>query len=188
MSTSPPPGHIELIAGSMFSGKSEELIRRCKRALIAKQNIQVFKPVIDDRYSEDEVVSHSDTRIPSTPVPDAETLLSLVEEDTDVVAIDEVQFMGTDIIDACTTLADRGCRVIAAGLDTDSDGNAWGVTAALFCIAEVVTKLYAVCVQCHSHYATRSFHIGETVKSEQVEVGGVNQYEARCRRCFNAGR
>lgn len=176
-------GRIEVIAGGMFSGKSEELIRRVRRALIAKQRVQVFKPCADNRYATNAVVSHIKTEIPCTPVADAEALYSAVEGDAIVIAIDEAQFFKGDLLEVSTRLAAEGKRVILAGLDMDSDGNPFGDMPALMAVAESVKKLHAVCVQCGKD-ASFSYHKGE--KMDLVEVGA-DQYEARCRPCWVEG-
>ncbi|MDD3688136.1 MAG: thymidine kinase, partial [Bacteroidales bacterium] len=143
----PKKGWIEVIAGSMFSGKTEELIRRLRRAEYAKQNVEIFKPAIDVRYSEEEVVSHNATSIRSTPVPSSQNIL-LLTGDVDVVGIDEAQFFDSGIVDVCVQLANQGIRVIVAGLDMDFKGRPFGPMPVLFAVAEYVTKVHAVCMQC----------------------------------------
>ncbi len=177
-------GFIEVICGSMFSGKTEELMRRIRRAQIARQRIQVFKPVIDNRYSVDHVQSHDSNRIPSTPVATTKEILERVEDSTRIVGVDEAQFFDESIVDVCQKLANRGIRVIVAGLDMDFRGEPFGPMPKLLAIAEDVTKLQAVCVQCGSP-ASRSQRIaGEMGKTAtQVAVGAKDQYEARCRHC-----
>jgi len=174
-------GWVEVIVGSMFSGKSEELIRRLRRARIARQKVQVFKPAIDNRFSEAEIVSHSDMRHDSIIVTSAEELLEKIEADTEVVGIDEGQFFDMQIVDAVNALANRGVRVIIAGLDQDFMGKPFEPMPQLLSIAEFITKTHAICVRCGetANYSQR------TVESEaRVEVGASDKYEARCRKCF----
>ena len=174
-------GWIEVIAGSMFSGKSEELIRRLNRARIARQKVQVFKPGIDDRYSFEEIASHSGQKHVSVPVASTEEMMSRVREETEVVGIDEAQFFDSAIIDAVNQLAIGGKRVIIAGLDQDYTGKPFDPMPQLLSIAEFITKTHAICVKCGAtaNYSQR------TVESEaRVEVGAADKYEARCRRCF----
>ncbi|MGB7070905.1 MAG: thymidine kinase [Pyrinomonadaceae bacterium] len=174
-------GWIEVIVGSMFSGKSEELIRRVRRAQIARQKVQVFKPRIDDRYSKEEIASHSGMTHLSKPVMTAAELMERVEVETQVVAIDEGQFFDMGLIDAANRLADSGKRVIVAGLDQDYTGNPFEPMPQLLSVAEFITKTHAICVKCGNtaNYSQR------TVESvERVEVGAADKYEARCRRCF----
>ena len=173
-------GWIEIIAGGMFSGKSEELIRRLRRAVIARQRVQVFKPLIDDRFSIEEVVSRDDRRLKATPVPTSEALLAHVEIGVQVVGIDEIQFFDNGIVDVCMQLADAGIRVIAAGLDQDFKRRPFGPMPALLAVAEEVSKMHAICVRCRgsAHYSQRM-----AGGDEQVEVGDAS-YEARCRACF----
>jgi thymidine kinase len=173
-------GWIEIIAGGMFSGKSEELIRRLRRAVIARQRVQIFKPLVDDRFSVEEVVSRDERRLKATPVATAETLLARVELGVQVVGIDEVQFFDQPIVDVAMQLADAGIRVIAAGLDQDYRRQPFGPMPALLAVAELVSKMHAVCVRCGgtAHYSQRIAG-GES----QVEVGDTT-YEARCRFCF----
>ena len=173
-------GWIEIIAGGMFSGKSEELIRRLRRAVIARQRVQVFKPLIDDRFSTDEVVSRDERRLKAVSVATSAELLSRVEIGIQVVGIDEVQFFDEGVVDVCMQLADANIRVIAAGLDQDYMRRPFGPMAALLCVAEEVSKMHAVCVRCRSaaHYSQRVSG-GNT----QVEVGD-SSYEARCRACY----
>jgi thymidine kinase len=174
-------GWIEVIAGSMFSGKSEELIRRLRRARIARLKVQVFKPEIDVRYSRDHIVSHSEMRHESVTVPSAAELLARVEKDTQVVGIDEGQFFDNDLVGVANQLADRGVRVIIAGLDQDYTGKPFEPMPQLLAIAEYITKTHAICVRC-GHPANYS---QRTVEVEgQVVVGAADVYEARCRRCF----
>jgi len=174
-------GWVEVIAGSMFSGKSEELIRRLNRARIARQKVQVFKPKIDDRYSVEEIASHSGMTHISKPVMTAKELLSQIEEDTEVVGIDEGQFFDMEVIEAVNELARIGKRVIVAGLDQDYMGKPFEPMPQLLSIAEYITKTHAICVRCGqtANYSQRTF---ESV--ERVEVGATGKYEARCRSCF----
>ncbi len=178
----PQHGWIEVITGSMFSGKSEELIRRLRRAQIAKQHVQIFKPLIDDRYSEDHIVSHSEMRIASTAVRSSDELIALVKDDAEVVGIDEGQFFDANLPAACNTLADRGKRVIVAGLDQDYLGRPFEPMPQLLAIAEYITKTLAICVVC----GDPANHTQRLVSSgERVLVGASGVYEARCRHCFD---
>jgi thymidine kinase len=166
----------------MFSGKSEELIRRLRRAQIAKQKVQIFKPVIDDRYSDDHIVSHSEMRIPSENVKSSDELLARVHDDTEVVGIDEGQFFDAHLPAACNTLADRGKRVIVAGLDQDYLGRPFEPMPQLLAIAEYITKTLAICVVC----GDPANHTQRLVASkDRVLVGASGMYEARCRHCFD---
>jgi thymidine kinase len=175
-------GWIEVITGSMFSGKSEELIRRLRRAQIARQRVQTFKPLIDDRFSEDHIVSHSDMRIASVNVKDSTELLARVNADTEVVGIDEGQFFDTQLPAVCTTLAGRGKRVIVAGLDQDYLGRPFEPMPQLLAIAEYITKTLAICVVCGGP----ANHTQRLVaSSDRVLVGASGLYEARCRHCFD---
>jgi thymidine kinase len=175
-------GWIEVVTGSMFSGKSEELIRRIRRAQIARQKVQVFKPFIDDRYSESHIVSHSDMRIASTNVKSSDEIISMVEEDTEVVGIDEGQFFDLNLPAACNTLAGHGKRVIVAGLDQDYLGRPFEPMPQLLAIAEYITKTLAICVVC----GEPANHTQRLVASGQrVLVGATGVYEARCRTCFD---
>lgn len=174
-------GWIEVIAGSMFSGKSEELIRRLNRARIARQRVQVFKPGIDERYSVEEIASHSGQKHMSIPVSSTDEMMKQVLDDTEVIGIDEAQFFDMAIIDAANELAESGKRVIIAGLDQDFMGKPFEPMPQLLSIAEFITKTHAICVKCGStaNYSQR------TVESEErVEVGAADKYEARCRKCF----
>jgi thymidine kinase len=173
-------GWIEIIAGGMFSGKSEELIRRLRRALIARQRVQVFKPYIDDRFSTDDIVSRDDRRLKATPVSTSAELLSRIEIGVQVVGIDEVQFFDAGVVDVCMQIADAGIRVIAAGLDQDYMRRPFGPMPALLAVAEEVSKMHAVCVRCRgaAHYSQRV-----SGGNNQVEVGDAS-YEARCRSCY----
>ena len=178
----PEHGWIEVITGSMFSGKSEELIRRIRRAEIARQKVQVFKPVIDDRYSHDHIVSHSDMRIASTNVRRSDEMLSLVAGDTEVVGIDEGQFFDANLPEACNALADRGTRVIVAGLDQDYLGRPFEPMPQMLAIAEYITKTRAICMVC-GEPANHTQRL--VVSSDRVLVGATGLYEARCRHCFD---
>ncbi|HVG32129.1 MAG TPA: thymidine kinase [Pyrinomonadaceae bacterium] len=175
------PGWIEVIAGSMFSGKSEELIRRLRRAKIARQKVQVFKPTIDERYSRDHIVSHSEMRHESSTVETAAELLARVEPGTEVVGIDEGQFFDNDLVAVANELAGRGLRVIIAGLDQDYTGKPFEPMPQLLAIAEYITKTHAICMRCGqpANYSQRTFE-----SEERVAVGASGMYEARCRRCF----
>jgi len=179
-------GWIELICGSMFSGKTEELIRRVKRAQIAQQKVQVFKPTLDNRYAEKRVSSHSGVQLDAVPITEARDILQLVEDDTTVVAIDEVQFLDWHIADVCNTLADAGKRVIVAGLDMDFRGEPFGPMPLLMAQAEEVDKLSAICVMC-GNPASRTQRLldGEPAPydSPVIMVGADEVYQARCRKC-----
>ncbi|WP_339178665.1 thymidine kinase [Bacillus sp. FSL R5-0560] len=177
-------GWLELICGSMFSGKSEELIRRVKRATYAKQEVRVFKPVIDNRYSEDAVVSHNGTSMTSYAISSAADIWDHISESTDVIAVDEVQFFDRGIIDVLSALADKGYRVIAAGLDMDFRGEPFGVVPDIMAIAESVTKLQAVCSVCGSPASrTQRLIDGKPASYDDpvILVGASESYEARCR-------
>ena len=175
-------GWIEVICGSMFSGKSEELIRRLRRAQIARQKVQIFKPQFDTRYGEDEIVSHSEMRIPSRNVGSSAELLHVIDEDTEVVGIDEGQFFDADLPAVCNTLANRGKRVIVAGLDQDYLGKPFEPMPQLLAIAEYITKTLAICMRC----GNPANHTQRLITSEErVIVGAADIYEARCRRCFS---
>ncbi|HBI81363.1 MAG TPA: thymidine kinase [Bacteroidales bacterium] len=174
-------GYIEVIAGSMFSGKTEELIRRLKRAMYAKQRVEIFKPAIDTRYSEQEVVSHDANAIHSTPVTSSGNILILAQN-VDVVGIDEAQFFDMNLPNVCSQLADMGIRVIVAGLDMDFRGNPFGPVPHLLAIAEYVTKVHAICVRCGdlAHYSHR-----KTDADKLVLLGETDIYEPLCRLCYN---
>jgi len=174
-------GWIEVMCGSMFSGKTEELLRRVKRARLARQRVLLFKPRVDNRYDEVKVVSHEGVNADAIPVSSAAELLSLVTPDTAVVGIDEVQFFDAGIVATAETLASRGIRVLAAGLDQDWRGVPFGPMPALLAVAEYVTKLHAVCTKCGGA-ATRSQRL--VAAEGQLFVGGAAEYEARCRACF----
>ena len=177
-------GQIEVICGSMFSGKTEELIRRLNRAKIARQKVEIFKPSVDKRYSESEVVSHNENTIRSTPVDFAEDLL-LLSGDCDVVGIDEVQFFDNEIVSVVQKLALQGKRVILAGLDMDFEGRPFGSMPILMAIAEYVTKVHAICMKC-GDLATFSYRLSEG--KQKVMLGEKESYEARCRKCFFEGK
>ncbi len=181
--TAPHRGWIEVVCGSMFSGKTEELIRRLTRARIAKQRVEIFKPALDTRYHADDVVSHNANRIRSTPVELPDEIL-LLAAGSDVVGIDEAQFFDASLVDVCKQLADAGTRVIVAGLDMDFLGRPFGPMPALLATAEFVTKVHAVCVCC-GELAAYSFRIAASEK--QVLLGETDSYEARCRPCFLSG-
>lgn len=179
---SPRPGWIEVVTGSMFSGKSEELIRRLRRAQIAKQNVQIFKPAIDNRFSDAEIVSHSEMKMASENVSTAKELLDRVKGDTDVVGIDEGQFFDMELPAACATLAARGVRVIVAGLDTDYLARPFEPMPQLLALAEYITKTLAICMVCGGP-ANRTQRL--IVSRERVLVGASGTYEARCRHCHD---
>ena len=176
-------GWIEVICGSMFSGKTEELIRRLNRARIAKQNVEIFKPSLDKRYHDEDVVSHNANAIRSTPIDFAQDML-LLGGSCDVVGIDEAQFFDEGLAEVCVKLANSGVRVIAAGLDMDYLGQPFGPMPALMAVAEYVTKVHAICVQC-GDIATYSYR--SAVSEQQVLLGETDSYEARCRHCFQEG-
>jgi len=163
----------------MFSGKTEELIRRLNRAMIAKKNVEIFKPIIDNRYSEDEVVSHSNIRIPSIAVSSSESIL-LLAQDKDVIGIDEAQFFDENILDVCNKLADKGIRVVIAGLDMDYLGQPFGIMPKLMAVADEVVKVHAVCMKC-GETALYSHRLVDN--NDRVFLGEKNEYEPRCRAC-----
>ena len=184
LSKSPKKGSIEVICGSMFSGKTEELIRRLKRAKFAKQNVEIFKPSIDTRYDEEKVVSHDANFIISTPVVSSGNILLLCGN-VDVVGIDEAQFFDMELINVCNTLANNGTRVIVAGLDMDFLGMPFGPMPSLMAIAEDITKVHAICVHCgnlanHSHRTTN--------EKSLVLLGETENYEPLCRYCYNKSK
>lgn len=174
-------GWIEVITGSMFSGKTEELLRRLRRATIARQKVEIFKPKVDNRYSAEEVISHDKNSIHSTPVDDSLKILLLCKG-VDVVGIDEAQFFDMELADVCTKLANQGIRVIVAGLDIDYKGIPFGPIPSLLAIAEYVTKLHAICARCGNlaHYSYRT-----SKDSNQVVLGSQDYYEPLCRNCYN---
>lgn len=174
-------GRIEVICGSMFSGKTEELIRRMKRAEFARQHVEIYKPMVDTRYSKDDVVSHDHNVIPSTPVDSSAEIL-LLSGDIDVVGIDEAQFFDNGLADVCNELANRGVRVIVAGLDMDYLGKPFGPIPYLLAIADEVTKVHAICVRCGSlaYISHRLVH-----NDKRVLLGEKQEYEPLCRECYN---
>jgi thymidine kinase len=177
-------GWIEVVCGSMFSGKTEELIRRLNRARIAKQKVEIFKPEVDTRYDETDVVSHDAKAIASVPVQNASQIL-FYTDDFEVVGIDEAQFFGDELVSVCNELANRGKRVIVAGLDMDFQGKPFGPIPALLATAEYVTKVHAICIRCGNlaQYSHR------TVKNDDlVMLGETDSYEPLCRYCFNKAR
>src|SRR5437867_12238053 len=175
-------GWVEVITGSMFSGKSEELIRRIRRAQIARQKVQIFKPRVDDRYAADHIVSHSEMKMPSQVVRSAREILDTLEKGTEVVGIDEGQFFDLSLVEVVNTLADRGVRVIVAGLDQDYMGRPFEPMPQLLAVAEYITKTLAICVVC----GDPANHTQRLVaSSDRVLVGATGVYEARCRHCFD---
>ncbi len=183
-------GRVELICGSMFSGKTEELIRRLRRAVIAQQKVQVFKPLIDTRYHEGQVTSHNGMGFEAKPVESAGNILGDLAPDTTVVAIDEVQFFDAAVIDICDQLAEQGKRVICAGLDTDFRGVPFGPMPDLMARAELVDKLHAICVLCGEEASrTQRLINGQPARFDDpvVLVGAAEVYEARCRQCHEVG-
>jgi thymidine kinase len=176
-------GWIEVICGCMFSGKTEELIRRLNRAIIAKQNVEIFKPTVDKRYHEEQIVSHNERAIRSTPVNFAGDILLLAGH-CDVVGIDEAQFFDAAIVEVCNSLANQGKRVIVAGLDMDYEGKPFGPMPNLLAVAEFVTKVHAICVQT-GELASFSFRLNEN--KSQVMLGEKDTYEARSRKAFVEG-
>ncbi|MCI6111261.1 MAG: thymidine kinase [Prevotella sp.] len=174
------PGRIEVVCGSMFSGKTEELIRRMKRAVFAHQKVEIFKPAIDTRYSDEDVVSHDSNSIRSTPVDSSASIL-LLSSDIDVVGIDEAQFLDDGLVDVCNQLANRGVRVIIAGLDMDFKGVPFGPIPALCAIADDVTKVHAICVKCGNlAYLSHRIVSGD----KRVMLGEQTEYEPLCRECY----
>ncbi len=177
-------GWIEVICGPMFSGKSEELIRRLRRALIARKRVQVFKPALDTRYSPDEIVSHADVRMKSEVVSSAREILDRLDWRTQVVGIDEANFLGQDLVAVAQQMADSGKQVIIAGLDTDYMGRPFPPVPDLLCLAESITKTLAICMRC----GNPAKHTQRLVESDDlIVVGAIGVYEARCRRCFEPG-
>jgi len=180
----PTGGWIEVICGPMFSGKSEELIRRLRRARIARKRVQVFKPALDDRYSQDEIVSHADSRMKSEIVKSAAEILPRLDWRTQVVGIDEANFLGSGLVEVATQLADSGKQVLIAGLDTDYMGRPFAPLPDLLCLAESITKTLAICMRC----GNPAKHTQRLVEAEDlIVVGAAGMYEARCRRCFEPG-
>lgn len=179
-------GWIEVVAGPMYSGKTEELIRRIRRAKIAKQKVQVFKPKIDNRYSKDDVVSHGGDKIDAVPVENSRQILEKLEDDTDVIGIDEAQFFDEDLVEIVSKIANNNRRVICAGLDMDFKGEPFGPMPKLMSIAEFVHKIQAVCMVCNNP-ATRTQRLinGKPAKKSDpvVLIGAQESYEARCRKC-----
>jgi thymidine kinase len=177
-------GWIEVVTGSMFSGKSEELIRRIRRAEIARQAVQLFKPRMDTRYAADHIVSHSDMRMPSEVVAASGEILERRRPETEVIGIDEGQFFDAGLVEVVNVLADQGLRVIVAGLDQDYLGRPFEPMPQIIAIAEYVDKTLAICMQCGAP-ANRTQRLGQG--TDRVVVGGAGEYEARCRRCFHPG-
>ena len=174
-------GWIEVICGSMFSGKTEELIRRLNRAIIANQKMLLFKPMIDQRYHEENVVSHKGSSLIAVPVENSSEILTMVTDEM-VVAIDEAQFFDEGLVDVCNQLAQRGVRVVIAGLDMDYKGVPFGPMPKLLCIAEYVTKVHAICLSCGN---LAQFSHRTANESGQVLVGAVEKYQPLCRACYN---
>ncbi len=174
------PGRIEVVCGSMFSGKTEELIRRMRRAQFAKQRVEIFKPAIDTRYSEEDVVSHDQTHIPSTPIDSSASIL-LLAGDIDVVGIDEAQFFDSGLVEVCNKLAYKGVRVIVAGLDMDYKGEPFGPMPALCAIADDVTKVHAICVRCGNLAYVSHRKVAD---NRRVLLGETDEYEPLCRDCY----
>ena len=177
-------GWIEVICGPMFSGKSEELMRRLRRAMIARKRVQVFKPILDDRYSKDEIVSHTDIRMKSEAMKDVSEILGRLDWRTQVVGIDEANFFGQGLVEIVSQLADSGKQVIMAGLDTDYMGRPFPPLPDLLTLAESITKTLAICMRC----GNPAKHTQRLVESNDlIVVGAAGMYEARCRRCFEPG-
>lgn len=177
-------GWIEVVCGSMFSGKTEELIRRLKRAKIAKLRVEIFKPEIDVRYDEEKVVSHDSNTIHSTPVPSSSNIL-LLASDVDVIGIDEAQFFDEGLSEVCIELASKGVRVIVAGLDMDFQGKPFGPIPAIMANAEYITKVHAICMRCGS---VANFSHRMTASEKLVMLGETESYEPLCRACFNEAK
>ncbi len=180
----PNAGWIEVICGSMYSGKTEELIRRLRRAQIARQRVEIFKPAMDRRYASDQIVSHSLQTIPSRTIGDPREILEHAHE-AEVIGVDEAQFLGAGLPHVCETLADGGKRIIVAGLDQDFRGAPFDPMPQLLAIAEYITKTLAICMVCGAP-ANRTYRKAREI-GERVVVGGAELYEARCRRCFHLG-
>lgn len=177
-------GWIEVVCGPMFSGKSEELIRRLRRARIARKRVQVFKPTIDDRYSRDEIVSHGEQRMKSEVVTSSKEILAKMDWRTQVIGVDESNFFGPELVDVAAQLADSGKQVIIAGLDTDFLGRPFPPMPDLLCMAESITKTLAICMRC----GNPAKHTQRLVESDDlIVVGAAGMYEARCRHCFEPG-
>jgi thymidine kinase len=177
-------GWIEVICGPMFSGKSEELIRRLRRSMIARKRVQVFKPLIDTRYSEDEIVSHGDLRMKSEVVANGDEILDRIDWRSEVIGVDEANFMGPALVDVSQRLADSGKQVIIAGLDTDYMGRPFAPVPDLLAVAETITKTLAICMRC----GNPAKHTQRLRGSDDlIVVGAAGMYEARCRRCFEPG-
>ena len=174
-------GWIEVVCGSMFSGKTEELIRRLKRAEFAQQSVEIFKPTIDKRYDDEDVVSHNENSIRCTPVSSSRNIL-LLADGVEIIGIDEAQFFDEGLIEVCNQLANNGARVIVAGLDMDFSGKPFGVMPGLIATAEYVTKVHAICVKCGS---LAQFSHRKTTDEQQVMLGETEAYEPLCRICFN---
>jgi thymidine kinase len=177
-------GWIEVICGPMFSGKSEELMRRIRRSQIARKRVQVFKPAIDTRYAVDDIVSHGQIRMKSEPVENAAGILSRLDSRTEVIGIDESNFFGPKLVDVATRLADFGKQVVIAGLDTDYTGRPFPPMPELLALGESITKMLAICVQC-GNPAKHSQRLSDS--EDLIVVGAAGVYEARCRRCFEPG-
>jgi len=177
-------GWIEVICGPMFSGKSEELIRRLRRAMIARKRVQVYKPIIDDRYAADEIVSHNDLRMKSDSIGAIGDILARLDWRTEVVGIDEANFFGQDLVDVATHLANSGKQVIVAGLDTDYMGRPFPPLPDLLTLAESITKTLAICMRCGNPAKHTQRLVGS---NDLIVVGAAGMYEARCRRCFEPG-
>lgn len=177
-------GWIEVISGSMFSGKTEELIRRLKRAKLAGQKVEIFKPAVDVRYDGENVVSHDRNAIRCSAVPSSGNILILAN-DADVIGVDEAQFFDNELVNVCTNLANQGIRVVVAGLDMDFKGNPFGPVPALMAVAEYVTKVHAICMRCGS-LANHSHRLGKN--EALVELGETGHYQPLCRQCFNKAR
>jgi thymidine kinase len=177
-------GWIEVICGPMFSGKSEELIRRLRRAIIARKRVEVFKPAIDDRYSVDEIVSHGDSRMQSLVVKDAAGIMERIDWRSEVIGIDEGNFMGSGLVEVAQRLADSGKQVIISGLDTDYMGRPFAPIPELLALAESITKTLAICVRCGNPAKHTQRLRGS---NDLIVVGAADMYEARCRRCFEPG-